>query len=280
MKPLLKTLLGTAALMAAFLPTTGPTLAQKGKVPRTTELSADFRDAAGDKIHSNNTDPFESNDFTASYPNNVNLSESGALFMRIQKNQRVFFDFDTPLRSWIDDSGSVMCRAYSPTGTGTIFDAAPPAFLLGDGRPDNDFTVITTGGGYIEDDSGQWSFDSTYVNLKGLSVGEVAYVLLSVRFNAPDETFFMHFGSRIWVQDYAKPANGWAGIAQITRMSATSWYIEPLPVDHPIALARALEADQTALFMQGSTGKGAKNLSGNCDLGDWQMPFGLSLSVR
>jgi hypothetical protein len=82
------------------------------------------------------------------------------------------------------------------------------------------------------------------------------------------------------VQSLAKPANGWAGIAQVARTSSTSWSIEPLPIDHPIAIARDLQADQTALFMQGSTGKGAKGLSGNCDLGDWQMPFGLELRVR
>jgi len=280
MKLVLKTLLGTAALTAAFLLTPGPTLAQKGKIPRTTELYADFRDAAGDRIHSNNTDPFYSNDFTASYPNNVYLSESGTLFMRIQKNQRVFFDFDTPLRSWTDENERVTCRAYSPDGTGTIFDSAAPTFLLGDGRPDNDFTNITTGGGYIEDNSGQWSFDSTYVNLKALGLNEVAYVVMGIRFDTPHESPFMFFGSRIWVQDYAKPANGWTGIVQVARTSSTSWYIEPLAIDHPIAIARGLEADQTALFMQGNTGKGAKGLSGNCDLGDWQMPFGLDLWVR
>lgn len=280
MKHVLKTLMGPAALVLALLLIPAAMSAQKGKIPRTTELVADFRDAVGDKIHSNGTDPFYSNDDTPGYPNNVYLSESGTLAMRIQQTQRVFFDFDSPIRYPVDESGRVMCRAYSPDGTGTIFYSTPPAFVLDGGRPDNPFTQITTGGGYVEDGNGDWSFSSTYVNLKALAVGEIAYVLLSIRFDIPDESFFMHFGSRIWVLDYAKPVNGWAGIVRVTRTSGLSWYIDPLPIDHPIAAARGLEADQTALFMQGSTGKGARGLSGNCDLGDWQLPFGLTLTVR
>jgi hypothetical protein len=279
MKHVLTTLTGLTALLLALLLVPAAMSAQKGKIPRTTELYADFRDAAGDKIHSNHTDPFYSNDDTPGYPNSVYLSESGTLAMRIQQTQRVFFDFNTPLRTWVDESGRVMCRAYSPDGTGTIFYATPPEFLSTGGRPDNHFTQIVTGGGYVEN-NGVWSFSSTYVNLKALGAGEIAYVLLSIRFDIPDESLFMHFGSRIWALDYAKPANGWAGIVQVTRTSGQSWYIEPLPIDHRIATERGLQADQTALFMQGSTGKGAKGLSGNCDLGDWQMPFALSLWVR
>jgi hypothetical protein len=279
MKLVPKALIGVTAVLLAFLLVPGPISAQKTK-NSSTELGADFRDASGDKIHGNGTGPFYSNNDTSGYPNDVVLAPNGSLYMRIQKTQRVFFDFDTPLRNWLDENGEITCRAYSTDGrSGTVFSypGPTPAFLPG--RPDNDFTLIVTGGGYTEN-NGQWSFSSTYVNLKTIPVGEVAYVAMSFRFDIPEESFFMFFGSRIWTPDYAKPANGWTGIVQVTRDSGTSWYIEPLPVDHPIALARGLQADQTSLFTLGSTGKGNKSLSGNCDLGDWRMPFGLSLWVR
>lgn len=280
MKRTTKILSGTAAVILGCLWISGPTLAQKNKPPRTTELYADFRDAYGDKIHSNGAGSLYSNDDTSGYPNNVIFSEGGSLYMRIQQTQRVFFDFTDPIRDWKDPDWGVKCRAWSPTGTGTEFSlpGPPPAFLLGDGRPDNYLTIIQTGGGYTLKDDGDWSYDREYVDLR--TIATVAYVVMSIRFDIPDESIFMFFGSHIWTPDYAKPENGWTGIVQITRENDATWLIEPLPVEHRIAIERGLEADQTSLFMLGSTGKGNKGLSGNCDLGDWRMPFALTLTLR
>ena len=78
-------------------------------------------------------------------------------------------------------------------------------------------------------------------------------LLVSIRIDIPDDSLFMFFGSHIWTPDYAKPANGWTGIVQVTRASGTTWLIEPIPADHRIATERLLEADQTSLHMLGST---------------------------
>lgn len=280
MKRTTKILSGTAAVVLGCLWIPGPTSAQRSKPPRTTELYADFRDASGDKIHTGGAGSLYSNDDTSGYPNNVIFSEGGSLYMRIQKTQRVFFDFNDPIRGWEDPEWGVQCRAWSPTDTGTVFSlpGSPPAFLLGDGRPDNYLTIIRTAGGYTSDDAGEWSYNTEFVDLR--TIATVAYVVMSIRFDIPGESISMNFGSHIWTPDYAKPEHLFASIVQVTRASATTWVIEPLPVEHRIAFERGLEADQTSLYMLGSTGKGKSALSGNCDLGDWRMPFALTLTLR
>ncbi len=283
MKLVLKALFGVVALMFVFLLLPDSTSAQKNKTPLRRELAADFRDWPGDKIHSNNTDPFYSNQNTPSYPNDVFLQSGGTLYMRIQKNQRVFFDFNDPVRSWDKGDGMVNCQEWSPDGTGAGFTYAPPAFLLGDGRPNNDFTVIATGGSYTQDTAGAWHHNSTYFDFTALNpVGAVAYVAMNVRFDIveQDEQFGIMFGSRIWkANDYAAPISGWTGIVQVIRTSDASWYVEPIPSDHPIAAARELQANQAALYLVGQGVKRGHG-SGNCDLGDWWMPFAMTLTLR
>jgi len=290
-----------AVLVALLLVQTGPISAQKGKPqptgkPQPIELSATLRSATDDGIYSD--DPgraYTSNSDTPSYPNNVNFRETGTLYMRIQKNRRVYFRFDAlgisypdPTYTYVPGNPTVTCHEYSQDGiSGTAFFVPAPAFLTSDGGSvtlTNDITFITTSASvkYVPPSPpgtlGSWVADPTLPTIAGMDVDKAPlYVWLSISFNTTDEdeSFFVDHNYQLWTGLSPR-----TGIAMVTHPDADTWVLAPLRDGDPQHPLRALGWNDAVLSMTVGRDVKAGHSGGYCDLGYWNMPFELTLKRR
>lgn len=287
-------LIFVAALVAWLLVQTGHVAARGGPKPQPTELKAYLRGAdTGDKIYSDNpTVPYISNRDTAGYPNNVILQPTGTLYLRIQKNRRVYFTFDDvsanppSTSTYTVGNTEVMCHEYSLDGiSGGHFMLNAPAFLGNGGTVTlaNDVTYITTGASvkFVPGSgnvSAKWIEDANLPTIAGMEVNkDPLYVWLSVRFDTIDEneSFDVYHNYAMWTGLSPR-----TGIAMVTHPSADTWVLVPLPPDdlaHPL---RALGWNDASLSMTVGRDVKAGHSGGYCDLGYWNMPFTLTLKKR
>jgi hypothetical protein len=196
--------------------------------------------------------------------------------MRIQKNRQVIFEIAEFVGDWpIRDDGTVTCREWG-TSPPVYFYEPPPAFLSNGGRPNNDIAWFVTLGSFPYDAvTGTWGpYTNGYFDLKSIAEGGEAYVAMNVRFDIVEqnEPFYVGFAFHLWVDPGMVTT-----IVKITRTSTKSWYIETLPPDHPLAVLRGMQADQANLFMVASSERRGHG-GGNCDLGDWLMPFAMTVT--
>jgi hypothetical protein len=287
-----------AVLVAWLLVQTGHIAARGGPKPQSTELKAYLRSpATGDKIYSDDPGvPYTSNRDTAGYPNNVIFQPSGTLYMRIQKNRRVYFDFDIGSLScpstctFAPGNLEVTCHEYSQDGvSGGVFTEETPAFVKDGGTVTltNDITFISTGAAvqYVPPAPtappgtlGSWVADPTLPTptIPTMSVGDTLYVWLSISFDTTDEneSFTIHHNYELWTGLSPR-----TGIAKVTHPLPDTWVLEPLPpgdTDHPL---RALGWNQASLSMAVGRDVKAGHSGGYCDLGYWNMPFELTLKI-
>jgi hypothetical protein len=258
---------------------------QKGQPPnQPTELVALFRDnwdsntqTYGDKIHSDGFGPYmtvENPDRT--YDSIVLLSLEGSLGMRVLKNRRVFFEFDAPVRPAPLVNGMLTCRESLPDGSGALFYVSPPSFLTG--VPDNDsFYLSTLHEMTYNGTTWVYDVDSPHFDFRTMPVDATASLLVRANFGfytAEDSGLF------IVAPNWPASAASGGGAVKVTHPSADVWIVEPqsapLPGDPPL---RGLGLNEAGFKIQAPAVKKVHG-PGACDLGDWVMPFQITLSRR
>ena len=248
------------------------------------ELSADFNapDGTCGTLFKICTDGrlYTSNRLSKSYPNNVLFTSSGDLYLRIQRNQKLRFVFDTPARAYpVWPNQNLVCRSYSLNAYTSDDDEdwglSAPAFLNASGFYDAVFTSIRTGAQFVYQ-NGTWTSQShveytfPLQEETRLPVGETVYVAMNAQIHTydPDTTLGFQHNSSLW-----STVVPYTGIVMVTHPDVNTWEVEPLPPDVPNAPLRALGPNEAGLRVI-SSGPGQ---SGYCDLGDWVMPFHLTL---
>jgi hypothetical protein len=277
MKHMLTAVLGVVLVVLVVPP--GPMLAQKGKAasPQAeTELEAQFRDSQGDKIYSDGGGPYYTvREPDRTYSSVVMLNSDGRLNMRVVKNRRVFLNFDTPIRRvWPSTNGQLTCHDY---GGETVFYVDPPSFLAG--VPENDSIYISTFG-KITDNGSQWVYDpSVPFDFRTMAVHPTESALVRIQINfytAADAGMFGVMPSyQLWSADV--PLAG--GVANVTHPSADAWVIESRFPDNAAVPPFLLGPNEAGFKITAPEVKRV-HPGGNCDLGDWVMPFGLTLTKR
>lgn len=191
-------------------------------------------------------------------------NDTGDLRFGLNKsNERtVLFDFsaligDDPVNA----SGDVWCR----TLFGEHFTVPAPAFLVSGTDLASTVTFgFRTGDELLTEENG------VTLDLLAMTDGEVAFAELFVRFQVPEEKdrfFRVDFGSR-------NP-----GMVMVTALDETgsdgvvdAWLLTPLP-DASDPLQHVAHLWEVGV----SSGKGRDKLSGTCELGDYDLPFALTL---
>lgn len=259
------------------------------------ELFAQFRDAksaqpAGflDKIHSDGKGSYYS-DPAGGHPNYVLLSQgTGRLVMQIQPskllNRRVVFEFDQATRGV--DFEHLVCHSYHPTGPENVGFTAP-IYLKDSANPspgDKVFTDIVTTYEFrlqpvTRDNGGTqfvWVSTGHLLNLAMMPAGPEgrAHVGLVILYLTVGHRggYFLYFNNSD-TQEMSR-----TGIVEVTHPDDQTWILKPLPVgqaDAPITMLAANEA-RRRVVVYGA----APQERGWCDMGDWMMPFELTLTRR
>jgi len=288
-------LLAIAELLALPVPTSAqgkPT--SKGGSPAV-ELFAQFRDAKGaqagsgflDKIHSDGKGPYYS-DPADGYPNHVLLSEgTGSLVIQIQPSRlvdrQVIFEFDQPTRSV--DYKHLTC-SYRPAGPENAGLTAPASLRrhANPKRTDSVLTYISTTyefhrqwvAGANHDKKFSWVSTGHPLNLATMPVGPEAqaFVGMDVLYRiAGDVSGYLLTFNNTGAREMSR-----TGIVQITHPDNRTWVLKPLPVsvgDAPFTMLALNEARRFGVVYGAS-----RQERGWCDMGDWKMPFELTLTRR
>lgn len=261
------------------------------------ELYAQFRDARmglggsayKDRIHSDGKGPYYS-DPAGGSPNYVLLSEdTGSLVLQIQPSElvtrQVVLEFDEPTR--IVDYERLTCQPFHPLGSPNP-EFAPPAYLATHASPngrDRIFTRISTNYEYrmqtVTGANGDkppgWVSTGRFLNLAAMTAGPgaKAYAGLSVWY---------------WIQGYHGvyylnlKNNGdpgviaATGIAEVTHPDDRTWVLKPLSLTNSVTPGSTPANDE---FRRRVVFYGQNpHAPGWCDMGDWNMPFELTLTRR
>jgi hypothetical protein len=286
-------LIAAALALAALPAVNGTVTAQKTAKIILTELSAKLAPAGtvgggcpvGYGICGDSDEAYTSNSVTPGYPVDVVLQPSGALYMRIQQNRQVVFDFQagsevTRTLDGPSQAGMLTCREWAPPGYPPVYFFVPPPDLALPGVPPRVFTVITTGGSWRKNDAGAWEPNTATFNLLGMAPNASAFVSVSFRFDTyvGDDAFYIRPGHDWW-----EGTGGVAGAAKVTYSydAATkrkTWVMVPVPEEEdapPLLSPR----DAASLFMPVDR-DGKKHGAGTCYVGTWRMPFALTLQTR
>lgn len=280
MKVLFRAVLGV--VLVSFLLQPSPMLAQKSKP---IELTAQFRDSwdgntqkYSDKIHSDGGGVYYTvRDPDRVYASVVQLDADGRLKIEVRRHRKVIFEFDTPVRpAPLNAGGQLTCHDY---GGDTVFHVDPPSFLTG--VPDYT-SVYFTSFGKITYDGTNWVYDaSTMFDFRAMPVDANAATLVRVQFNfytaadGPAAGYGVMPNYQLW--SAATPLAG--GVVRVTHPTADSWVVEPQYPDDPAAPLRGLGPNEAG-FKFATPEVRRVHPGGNCDLGDWVMPFRLTLDKR
>jgi hypothetical protein len=259
------------ALVVVLLFQSGYLWAQKGKaVTTTTPLAALFRDELEDNIRSDGGGAYLTvRDPDRTYASIVQLETDGRLRIWILRNRRVMFNFDTPARPAPLTNGQLTCHDY----TGDLFYADPPSFLTG--VPDNDSFYLWTFG-KITYNGAEWVYDpSSMFDFRTMPVDANASTLVRVQINFYTAEDAGMFGVMPNYQLWSAETSLAGGVLKVTHPSSDVWVVEPQsPVDGiPM---RSLGPNEAG-FKLGVPEVRRVSPGGNCDLGDWVMPFRLTL---
>jgi len=185
----------------------------------------------------------------------------------------IVFDFD-PLNNVRPavSGGMVECREWGST---TSWYEAPPDWL--GGPLVASWFLIRTEAlvTYVEVTPGVWDWISTgtYFNVRDMGVGTTAVVGLNMTFkDSTYREYWVSFNEEHWGGKDLKLVSGFA---RVTHPDADTWVLEPLGEGElrPIGLA-----NQANLFAHWPAVKKVHG-GGNCDLGDWLMPFRITLTA-
>lgn len=266
--------IGLAVMAVVFLLQSGSMWAQKVKTPAptTTPLAALFRDEFdGDKIRSDGGGAYITvRDPDRTYASVVQLDADGRLELKVLKHRRVFFEFDTPFRpAPLNLSGQLTCHEW----TGDVFYADPPSFLAG--VPNNDSFYLSTYG-EISYNGTTWVYDpSSMFDFRAMPVDPNASSLIRVQINfytAEDDGLFGVMPNyQLWSAETALAG----GVLKVTHPSVDKWIVEPQGPEDAVPL-RSLGLNQAGFKVAVPEVKRVRS-GGNCDLGDWVMPFQLTL---
>jgi len=277
-----------------------PTYAQEELEPKSNspvvELFARFRDAKGaqagagflDKIHSDGKGAYYS-DPAGEHPNYVLLSKgTGRLIMLIRPselvNRQVAFEFDQPTRSV--DFEHLACHSYHTRGPESV-GFRPPVYLRDPANPsptDKVFTQIVTTYEFrlqtVTGENGEaqlrWVSTEHLLNLATMPAGpqsraHVGLVVMYLTFGHRGG-YFLNFNN---TDTQGKSPTG---IAEITHPDGQTWVLKPLPLgraDAPITMLAANDARRRVVVYAATLQE-----RGWCDMGDWNMPFELTLTRR
>jgi hypothetical protein len=261
------------------------------------ELFAQFRDAKGaqpgagflDKIHSDGKGAYYSDPGNV-HPNKVLLSEStGRLIMEIRPSEsvdrQVVFEFDQPTR--YVDLDHLLCRSYHPKGPQNVGFTAPMYLKDHPANPsptDRVFThIMTTYELRLQpetdangDTQFRWVSTGHLLNLATMPAGPEsrAHVGLVVLYLTVGHVggYFLNFNNN----DTGEMSR--TGIVEVTHPGDRTWVLKPLPVgqaDAPITMLAANEVRRRVVVYSA-----APQERGWCDMGDWMMPFELTLTRR
>ena len=286
MKIGLKVALG--AVLIALLLQSGLMWAQKGQKdqpPPPTELTALFRDnwdpntqTYGDKIHSDGLGPYYTVQLSGNnYTSIVRLDTDGRLVMQMV-NRKVFFEFDSPVRP---ARSPLTCWPYSSYPDEPFYpDPPPPSFLTG--VPDTDFFLFATSHELTYNGT-EWVYPELpfpYFDFRTMPVDPTGKASALVRGGFNFHT--VADSSRYIVGpngSFGGPRGGSA--VKVTHPSADVWIVEPqsppqLPGDPPLSF---LGPNEAGLRYEINAVK-REHPGGNCDLGDWVMPFQITFTKR
>jgi len=263
--------IGLAVVVVSLLFQPGSLWAQKGKAaPTTTPLAALFRDAGGDKILSDGGGAYLTvQDPDRTYASIVQLETDGRLRIWILRYRRVLFNFDTPARPAPPTNGQLTCREY----TGDLFYADPPSFLTG--VPDNDSFYLWTFG-KITYNGDAWVYDpSSMFDFRTMPVDANASTLVRVQINFYTAEDSGMFGVLPNYQLWSAETSLAGGVLKVMHPSSDVWVVEPQSPEDRIPL-RSLGPNEAGFKVTAPEVKRVHS-GGNCDLGDWVMPFRLTL---
>ena len=282
MKVLLKAALGAVLVSLVLQP--GPMLAQKGKpAPLETQLAALFRDnwdgeKYGDKIHSDGGGLYSTvKGPDRTYLSIVQLRSDGSLQFWVERTstRKVTFEFDSAVRPAPRNAdGQLTCHEYSLDGSGAVFYVDPPSFLTG--VPDNDSFRLTTSHKMTYNGT-EWVYQlpSPHFDFRTMPVDATASALVRAPFG-----FYTTADSGLFavLPNYSRDGSRGGGVVKVTHPHADVWIVEPqsapqLPGDPPL---RSLGLNE-ALFDYTVPAVKREHGGGRCDLGDWVMPFQITL---
>jgi hypothetical protein len=284
MKVLLKALLGAVLVSLVLQP--GPMLAQKGKpAPLETQLAALFRDnwdAAtqkyGDKIHSDGGGLYNTvKGPDRTYASIVQLRSDGGLQIWVERtsNRKVTFEFDSAVRPAPRNAdGQLTCYEFSPDGSGPVFHVDPPSFLTG--VPDSDtFRMSTLHEMTYNGTEWVYQLPSPYFDFRTMPVATASALVRAQLgfYTTADSGVFGVLPN--WSRDAWSKGGG---VVKVTHPYADVWIVEPqsapqFPGDPPL---RSLGLNEAGFQYQVPSVKRV-HPGGNCDLGDWVMPFQITL---
>lgn len=264
-----------AVVVVVLLLQPGAIWAQKGKAaPTTTPLAASFRDNGDDNIRSDGGGAYYTvRDSDGTYSSVVELDRDGRLNMRVERNRRVYFHFGIPVRpAPLTVNGQLTCREW----TGDVFYADPPSFMTG--VPDNVSFYLSTFG-KITYNGTAWVYDpSSMFDFRTMPVNATASSLVRVQFNfetAEDPGLFGVMPNyRLWSAETSLAG----GVVKVTHPGVGMWIVEPQGPEDATPL-RSLGVNEAG-FKVGVPEVRRVRSGGNCDLGDWVMPFRLTLTRR
>jgi hypothetical protein len=264
--------LGLAVVVGVLLLQPGSLWAQKGKAaPKPTPLRGEFRDASGDKIQSDTGAPYYTvQDPDRTYASVVQLDSDGRLDFRVLRHRRVLFNFDDFVRpAPVNEKGELTCHEW----TGDVFYADPPSFTAG--VPNIDSFYLSTFG-EIRYDGTAWVYDpDPPFDFRTMAVDTNASSLIRVQINfytAEDAGMFGVMPNyRLWSAETSLAG----GVLKVTHPSADTWVVEPQALDNGIPL-RSLGPNEAGFKVAVPEIRRVRS-GGNCDLGDWVMPFHLTL---
>jgi hypothetical protein len=266
----------TLALGLALAVAFAASVALQAQKARSTELSALFRDDPGDKIHSDDGGVYYTvRDPDRVYASVVELDADGRLNLTIRRHRKVIFEFDNPVRPAPLTGGQLTCHDYNGD---VVFHVVPPSFLTG--VPDYSSVYFTTFG-KITYNGTVWVYDpSTMFDFRAMPVDANAGALVRVQINFytvadPGAVYGVMPNYRLWSAD--APLAG--GVVRVTHPTADSWVVEPQDPNDPSAPLRSLGPNEAG-FKIGVPEVRRVHPGGNCDLGDWLMPFQITLYKR
>ena len=235
------------------------------------------------KIRSDGQGPYTSSRRVRGYSNLVALSGiTGYLYMQIHFEEyfgrHIVFQFDSPAR--ITETNPLTCNAFKGIIPATFTRPAPdyvttPPYIAPVLR-----TRISSGNELVFD-GGKWQRkvvqgEEVLLNLLEMPVGETHYAELLIIFEIEDpspefDTDMIYLGfNNNFQRELLESGNTVAGVVQVTHPSDNTWVMTPVPFPPPTDTF--LGEDQAVNWIYDL------DLGGNCDLGDYYMPFELTIT--
>jgi hypothetical protein len=257
-----------------------------------TPLSATFTSTAGFAITNDKEEPYVTTARINGSSNEVCVAASGTLYFRVLRpdvlGRTIKLDFSRVVSLPWEEPGEVPCM---PGGGSTAgFGCAPPTFLPGL-APTLTYSVMTT--------AYEWEFLNSawrrktqtdrrgnvtpvYLNLYTPGAWK-RYAVLNWSFKldegAGDQYIHWLIFGNTWDKALNEPS-GRVGIVAVTRVDDSTWVVRPIsPINGDPPLPGDLVDSQAYLtrYVLASPDNCVPGTGGSCHLGDYVMPFELTL---